>query len=88
MSEHTNKYRVHFVHAVNTLVLFPNTVQFIFFAEGKMQMQCAKRYIYKYIHICLYVYMGILCVYMHTNIYVCMYIGVYYMFIYLCIYTV
>lgn len=51
MSEHTNKYGVYFVLAVNIQVLFPNTVQFIFFARGKTQ--CVKRYIIKYMNICL-----------------------------------
>lgn len=73
MSEHTNKYRVHFVHAVNTLVLFPNTVQFIFFAEGKMQMQCAKRYIYinTYIYVCMYIWVYYVFICIQTYMSVC-----------------
>lgn len=45
VSEHISKYGVCLVHPVNVLFLFPNVVHFIFFARGKMQMQCIKRYI-------------------------------------------
>ena len=65
MSERINKYGAHFVHAVNILVLFPSTVHFVFFTQGKMQMQCVKIYIQKYLRIC---------VCMHTCVY---FLGVY-----------
>lgn len=45
MSEHSNKYGVHFLHAVSIPFLFPNIVDSIFFSQGKMQMQCVKKYI-------------------------------------------
>lgn len=69
MSEHTNKYGVYFVHAVNILALFLNTVPFVFFCSGENRSaMCTKIdiYIYKYICVC-----------------VCIYVYFYYMFMYL-----
>lgn len=71
MSEHTNKYGVYFVHAVNTPALFLYTVCFVFFFSGEnTNAMCMKIYIKIHTYVSVYVYMCIFIMCLYTYEYI------------------